>query len=63
VDKEVDTVPRDFKALNEIDETTAKEYDAAAVHGMPISLQLAGRRLQEEKMLEVAERVVKDLVW
>jgi len=30
---------------------------------MPISLQLAGRRLQEEKMLEVADRVVKDLVW
>jgi amidase len=63
VDKEVDTVPSDFKALSEIDETTAKEYDAAAVHGMPISLQLAGRRLQEEKMLEVADRVVKDLVW
>jgi amidase len=63
VDKEVDIVPGDFKALSEIDETTAKEYDAEAVHGMPISLQLAGRRLQEEKMLEVAERVVGDLVW
>jgi amidase len=63
VDKEVDIVPGDFKALSEIDETTAKEYDAEAVHGMPISLQLAGRRLQEEKMLEVAERVVGDLRW
>jgi amidase len=63
VDEKLDSVPEDFKALSEIDETTAKEYDAAAVHGMPISLQLAGRRLQEEKMLEVADRVVKDLVW
>jgi len=62
-DKNLDSVPGDFKPLSEIDETTAKEYDAAAVHGMPISLQLAGRRLQEEKMLEVADRVVKDLVW
>jgi amidase len=62
-DEKLDAVPEDFKALSEIDETTAKEYDAAAVHGMPISLQLAGRRLQEEKMLEVADRVVKDLVW
>lgn len=63
VDEKVDTVPSGFKALSEIDETTAKEYDAAAVHGMPISLQLVGGRLQEEKMLEIAERVVKDLDW
>lgn len=62
-DKNLDVVPADFKPLNDMDETTAKDYDAAAVHGMPISLQLAGRRLQEEKMLEVAERVVKDLIW
>lgn len=29
---------------------------------MQISLQLAARRLQEEKMLEMADRVAKDLV-
>jgi amidase len=63
VDEKLDSVPEDFHALTEIDETTAKDYDAAAVHGMPISLQLVGRRLQEEKILEVAGRVVKDLVW
>jgi amidase len=63
VDKELDVVPADFKPLSDLDETTAKDYDAAAVHGMPISLQLTGRRLQEEKILEVADRVVKDLVW
>jgi amidase len=63
VDEKVDVVADDFEALGEIDATTAKDYDAAAVHGMSISLQLAGRRLQEEKILEVADRVVKDLVW
>jgi amidase len=62
-DEKLDSVPGDFKPFSEIDETTAKEYDAAAVHGMPISLQLTGRRLQEEKILEVADRVVKDLKW
>lgn len=36
--------------------------DAAAVHGMPVSLQLTGRRLQEEKVLAVTERVLEALL-
>lgn len=63
VDKELDVVPPDFKPLSDMDALTAKEYDATAVNGMPISLQLVGRRLQEEKILEVADRVVKTLAW
>lgn len=35
--------------------------DAAAIHGMPISLQLTGRRLQEEKVLAVTQRVLEAL--
>jgi amidase len=35
--------------------------DAAAVHGMPVSLQLTGRRLQEEKVLAVTEKVLEAL--
>lgn len=35
--------------------------DATAVHGMPISLQLTGRRLQEEKVLAVTQRVLEAL--
>ncbi|KAK6440500.1 hypothetical protein LTR95_003278 [Oleoguttula sp. CCFEE 5521] len=60
-DEKVDVSPKDHKALSEFDEAANKDYDAAAVHGIPISLQLVGRRLQEEKMLDLAERVAKDL--
>jgi amidase len=35
--------------------------DSAAVHGMPISLQLIGRRFQEEKVLAVTKRVLDAL--
>jgi len=35
--------------------------DAAAVHGMPVSLQLTGRKLQEEKVLAVTQRVLEAL--
>ncbi len=38
-----------------------KKDDAATVHGMPISLQLTGRRLQEEKVLAVTQRVLEAL--
>jgi len=63
VDSKLDVLSQDHQPLSEMDETTRNEYDAAAIHDQPINLQLVGRRLQEEKMLEVAERVVKDLVW
>ena len=33
--------------------------NAAAVREMPISLQLTGRRLEEEKVLAVTERVLE----
>ncbi|KAK5119961.1 hypothetical protein LTR85_007037 [Meristemomyces frigidus] len=60
-DQELDVYPSDFKAHGETDEETRKDYDAAAVHGIPVSLQLTGRRLQEEKMLALTEKIVTDL--
>jgi amidase len=60
-DKEKDVYSSDFKAFGNIDETTKADYDAAAVHGVPVSLQLIGKRLEDEKILAVTERVVKDL--
>nr|POE76231.1 acetamidase [Quercus suber] len=60
-DKDVDVVPQDFQPLSSEDELTAKEYDGAAVHGMPISLQLVGKRLEEEKVLAMLERIMNDL--
>ncbi|KAK0947890.1 hypothetical protein LTR48_003800 [Friedmanniomyces endolithicus] len=61
VDRERDAYGSDFAAYGEVDEVTRKEYEAAAVHGMPVCLQLVGRRLEEEKMLAITERVVEDL--
>ncbi|KAK5135972.1 hypothetical protein LTR08_004430 [Meristemomyces frigidus] len=60
-DKEVDVYPSDFQPHNDLDDETRRDYDAAAVHGIPISLQLTGRRLEEEKMLALTEKIVADL--
>jgi amidase len=59
VDKELDEA-RDmdsFKALNDLDEKIQADYDPEFYHGAPVSLQLAGRRLEEEKVLEMVEVV------
>lgn len=60
-DQEVDVMSMDFVQMNEEDGVIAREYQPAAVHGLPISLQLTGRRLQEEKVLAMTERVLEDL--
>ena len=61
--KSVD-VPRDmkrFQQLNEIDGRIQSDYDSEFYHGAPVSLQLAGRRLEEEKVLEMVEVVAEVL--
>lgn len=50
-----------FQQLSEIDGKIQADYDAAFYHGAPVSLQLIGRRLEEEKVLEMVETVV-DLI-
>ncbi|PSR82542.1 amidase [Coniella lustricola] len=37
---------------------THQEYDHAAVHGIPISLQLVTRRLEEEKVLAMTKQIL-----
>lgn len=32
-------------------------YDADAMHGLPVGVQIVGQRLQEEKVLAIMERV------
>ncbi|KAF2160731.1 hypothetical protein M409DRAFT_28868 [Zasmidium cellare ATCC 36951] len=61
VDKEKDVQVAEFQAHNELDKRTAQEYDPALSHGLPISLQLTGRRLQEEKIMALTEKVLDDL--
>ena len=60
-DKELDVYPSDFKALGKDDEVTYSDYDPAAVHDIPISLQLTGRRLEDEKILALTEKVCADI--
>jgi amidase len=61
VDKEKDVVAEGAKTHSEVDAQTQKEYDPVLSHGLPVSLQLTGRRLQEEKILALTEKIVEDL--
>jgi amidase len=61
-DKEVDVYPSKFKALGEMDEVTKADYDPAEIHGIPISLQLTGRRLDDEKIIALTEKVCQDII-
>ncbi|KAJ4171739.1 hypothetical protein NW754_000318 [Fusarium falciforme] len=62
-DKELDKRLVGQIPLNELDALTQEQYDPVGVHGLPISLQLTARRLQEEKLLAMLERIEKDLAW
>lgn len=46
----------DFKKLNGIAQGAYKHYDATKMAGLPVGVQVVGRRLQEEKVLAVMER-------
>ncbi|UJO18965.1 Putative amidase [Fulvia fulva] len=62
VDKEKDGKGEEgFEALNEVDKTTREQYDPELCHGLPVSLQVTGRRLQEEKILALVHRIEEDL--
>ena len=57
VDKEGDVVNKRFEPVSEDDKTTQEDYDPEIYHGAHVAVQLVGRRLQEEKVLALAEYV------
>jgi len=59
VDKSVDQLPADFniKKLNGVAQGAYKHYNATAMHGLPVGVQVIGQRLEEEKVLAVMERI------
>ncbi|KAF4449148.1 hypothetical protein F53441_7544 [Fusarium austroafricanum] len=59
VDKSQDQLPRDFKLknLNGVAQGAYKLYDANAMHGLPVGIQVVGRRLEEEKVLTIMKRI------
>lgn len=60
-DRELDVYPSVFKALSDMDGVTKTDYNAAEIHGIPISLQLTCRRLEDEKVMLLTEKVCKDI--
>lgn len=69
VDKDVDALPEDFesspeyRSLNSVAKGAYSVYDAQKMNGLPIGVQIVGRRLEEEKVLEgmkVAEAALRE---
>jgi hypothetical protein len=44
--------PRAFRPRNKIEKDAYVGYDADDMHGLPVGVQIVGRRLEEEKVLE-----------
>jgi Asp-tRNA(Asn)/Glu-tRNA(Gln) amidotransferase A subunit family amidase len=59
VDRTLDALAPDFslKGLNGVAQGALKLYDADAMHGLPVAVQVVGQRLEEEKVLAVMERI------
>lgn len=52
---------KEFKPINDLDGRIQREYDPSFYHGAPVSLQVAGRRLEEEKVLEMTAVIAEAL--
>ncbi|KAI0763995.1 amidase signature enzyme [Trametes elegans] len=53
VDKELDALNvKEFKPRNAIESDMYDLYDATKMHGLPVGVQVVGKRLEEEKVLE-----------
>ncbi|CAE7030466.1 hypothetical protein CFE70_004177 [Pyrenophora teres f. teres 0-1] len=59
VDPAKDALPSTFNAkkLNGVAQGAYKHYDADKMAGLPVAVQVVGRRLEEEKVLAIMERV------
>ncbi|KAK5003570.1 hypothetical protein LTR28_009996, partial [Elasticomyces elasticus] len=61
VDKALDLASDGSSPLSDMDRQVQADYDASAVHGMPMSLQLVAGRLEEEKVIEMTKTVLRAL--
>lgn len=63
VDPVQDILPADFKVskLNGVARGAYMHYDAVKMAGLPVGLQVVGRRLEEEKVLTIMSRILKML--
>ncbi|TWU70433.1 hypothetical protein ED733_000306 [Metarhizium rileyi] len=58
VDKRVDRIQEPYQPLGSDCEAINADYDAETMHGLPISLQLVARRLEEEKVLAMGALIL-----
>ncbi|OAX77945.1 hypothetical protein ACJ72_07751 [Emergomyces africanus] len=61
VDAAVDVPAVNENELTKLDGKVQREYNPAVVHGQPVSLQLVGRRLDEEKVVMMGEVILEAL--
>ncbi|POR33152.1 Acetamidase [Tolypocladium paradoxum] len=61
VDKNIDRLHTAYEALGDVCKAVNEEYDADMMDGLPISLQLVARRLEEEKVLAMGRVVLEAL--
>lgn len=52
VDRILDALPTPVKPRNTIEKDAYVGYDPEHQHGLPIGVQVVGRRLEEEKVME-----------
>ncbi|KAK7034675.1 hypothetical protein VNI00_012317 [Paramarasmius palmivorus] len=57
VDATLDRLPQSFKSRNTIEASVYRMYDAEKMAGLPIGVQIVGRRLEEERVLEAMKTV------
>lgn len=57
VDKRVDILDEGFKPVSELDRDNMSDYDPEIYDGAHVAVQIVGRRLQEEKVLALAQLV------
>lgn len=60
--KSTDVVSRSFRARNAIERENYRMYNASAMEGLPVGVQVVGKRLDEERVLEgmkVIEKLMK----
>lgn len=60
VDKELDKKEEGFKGKEGEEEAVWEQYNAEDVDGMPISIQVVGHRLGEERTIAVAKKIYAD---
>jgi Asp-tRNA(Asn)/Glu-tRNA(Gln) amidotransferase A subunit family amidase len=59
VNSSLDALPPSFniKKLNGVAQGAYKHYNAEAMHGLPVAVQVVGQRLEEEKVLAIMQRI------